>query len=322
MHLINHTEIVRAVNKVEEAIGWWRTDSEAKIMRRGRPVKVISQQLFDEFDKLTSAAAEPNDGFHEAAFPIMLALTDWAGKWIKFTDESKAGADVSPSGSPELWSAWDAVLNVRELVKFRKPEPIEQLVKRDGVPSWQVAKIYGWKDSQGSDDVTRVQEELEKPGTHYLPEKWIHPAKSAYDAEIKVRWDKRTPVAAPVALPDGRSIEAAKIAPEPLDTLIQQKISIEQIAMMKGISVQDVERRAQELNVVLQDARNVHHATPAVAIAAQLQAESDRNDSYESDQKAKSESRKAAISQRMKELRTAGKSNDEIKIAIAREFPE
>ena len=236
-------------------------------------------------------------------------------------DLARADADVNPAGDSQLWSTYETIRSATKKLQFKLPEPIDQLLNREKVPAPQVALIYGFLHSDGTPDVNMVQAELEKPGTHFDPKTWIHPSQKSHDAEIARAWAKRSPANLPISYATAEA-STPEVAPEPLDMLIQQRVPVEQIATMKQIPVEEVEARARELGVILQDARNVYYpASKASAIVDQLAEDEAHKAAYDADQKAKAESRKVAVSKRVQELKAAGKSGAELKAAIDAEFP-
>ncbi len=321
--LINHADLVSQFEDTEEVLGYWRTSNESYRQYRGKPTLYISGAAFDALERLAKFGGVPSEAFHKGAQRLALAVTALAKAWILYTDQAKAQADVSPSGSPELWSLYEQVRAACKPIAYRKPEPIEQLIKRDRVEAWQVAKMYGWKDEGGNDDVTRVQEELEKPGTHYDAATWKHPDQLRTDLELAGLWAKRVPAEMPAELDDVLNGKVPPtVAPESLELLIQQRVPLEQIARMKQISVEDVERAAANVGVVLQDARHLYPASPVVAMQETLAADDARHAEFERDQQSKAAERKTAISTRVAELKKAGKSGDEINAVVKAEFPQ
>lgn len=320
--LLNFSELSRRVRAVAEVVQWWRTSSGSLAPYRGREVKAISQEVFEALDKLARIGAMQNDAFHEAARALALAITDFAKAWVLYTDRVQAGDDVTPGGDSSVWNTFDLVVQACDKPSFRHPEPIQQLIHQDKVEAWQVAKIYGWLDDRGNPDPRMVQEELDKPGTHYDPKTWKHPAQKLLEAEVAAKWSTRTPAVVPESLEEIEEAAAqSQIAPESLDTLISQKVSIDQICAMKQVDRETVERRASELGVVLADARHIYPASPQVAIEETMMREENNKAEFEAMQKEQARARKEAIAARIKELQSSGKSKEEVQQAIAAEFP-
>lgn len=322
--LINRTKLKELIVAVDEIFAWWNNSSGATQHFRGRDVKMINQKLFDGLNHLAMVGSQPNDAFHADARSLGLAITAFAKIWVDYCERAKSGDDVNPSGEPQLWSALDAVRKAMQPLQLRSPEPVRQLIEREKVEAWQVAKIYGWKDATGQPDVRKVQEELEKPGTHYDAKTWVHPDQVRFDAEVAEKWATRIPATAITSMDDIEEQAAAasrQDAPESMDLLIQQRVPISQICLMKGVDVETVERRAGELGVVLADARNLYPATQGVAIMNKLEQDEKDLLQYEADQKKQAAERKQLIAARMTELKSAGKSKEEITATIEQEFP-
>lgn len=324
--MLNETKLVELFNQVESVVQPWNVSHEPMINWKGTLRKCLSEDVFNALEQLASVAGIPNDEIHAGATRLVMKVDDFAQAWLTWTDNSQAGADVSPAGSPELWSAYETIRANLVAPQFSKPEPIEQLARRELVPAWQIAKIYGW------DNLAWVQEELDNPGTHYDPEKWVHPAKAAMDKDIAAAWSKRKPLNMPtVDLPESKPAKPP-IAPESLETLIQQRVSVEQIARMKQITVSEVEQAAAMMGVVLAGARFVRPVTPDGIAQEKLADEKQREENFEREQrqkmaeaakKAEKEANKAKATavKRVKELRTAGKTPAEMQEVLRAEFP-
>jgi hypothetical protein len=323
-HLIKHSVLADLFAEVDSIVEAWRESESPDLVKlyRGKPAKCISAEVFDALENLSQPGGELSEKFHAEARQIGLAITNFANEWVRFTDLARADADVNPAGDSQLWSTYETIRSATKKLSFKLPEPIDQLLNREKVPAPQVALIYGFLHADGTPDVNMVQAELEKPGTHFDPKTWVHPSQKSHDAEIARAWAKRSPANLPLSSYAAAEASAPEVAPEPLDMLIQQRVPVEQIATMKQIPVEEVEARARELGVILQDARNVYYpASKASAIVDQLAEDEAHKAAYDADQKAKAESRKVAVSKRVQELKAAGKSGAELKAAIDAEFP-
>lgn len=321
--MLNETKLVGLFNEVDKVVQVWNASSEPTIHWKGAMRKCLSQDVFGALEELASVGGIPNDQIHPGAIRLAMRVDDFAQAWLTWTDQSQAGADVSPAGSPELWGCYEAIRAALVAPVFAKPEPIEQLARREMVPAWQIAKIYGWEN------LAWVQEELENPGTHYNPETWVHPGKIVMDKDIKAKWATRKPLNMPSLDVTDRPEASSKVAPESLETLIQQRVPVEQIAKMKQISVSEVEQAAAMMGVVLSGARFVRPTTPAGIVQEQLADAKQREENFEREQREKiakeidkeSEKAKAAAIKRLKELRKAGKTPVELQEALRVEFP-
>lgn len=326
--MIGYKDLRTLLSAAQKTVERWNVSAEPMVQWHGSLRKCLSEDVHNAFESLASVAGKHNDEIHANARPLVMFIDAFAAKWIEFTDLARAGAMVDPAGTPKLWSAYTSILDNLETPKFKAPEPIEQLVRRENVPSWQVAKLYGW-----GNDTAKVMEELEKPGTHYNAS-WVHPEQVKFDAEIEAKWSKRKPLDLPPAYADLPGEQVVKaVAPESLETLIQQRVPVDQIAKMKGMSIEEVEQSASEMGIALAGARFVRPATQAGIIQEKLANDESRESEYERSQNAKSEAKpeskpanadaklKAAAGKRYKELRTSGKSPAEISEAMKQEFP-
>lgn len=81
----------------------------------------------------------------------------------------------------------EAILQMREKeVVSLEPlyiEPIKDLIEQK-VTREQIARMYGFVDRQGRPETWKVQEELDKPGTH-VNENWVHPAERKHRQRIE-----------------------------------------------------------------------------------------------------------------------------------------
>jgi hypothetical protein len=322
--MITYGQIRAIFDRTQKVVEVWNVASEPNVKWHGSLRKCLSQDVYNALEELTGVAGRPNAEFNESARSLVMFIDKLAIEWIAFTDQSRAGAMVDPAGSPALWSAYSAVRDNLELPKFKLPEPIEQLIRRENVPAWQVAKVYGW-----GEDVAKVQEELENPGTHYDPKTWVHPETVRLLREIDDNWAKRVPVDLPVVDLPSSEPAAAKIAPESLETLIQQRVPVGQIAKMKGIAIEDVEQAASNMGIALAGARFVRPGVAPAIIQEQLANDAEREKAYEREQNSKvapTESKeekiaKAKAVKRFKELRTSGLSPVEIQEKMRSEYP-
>lgn len=325
--MVSYRKLRSLFDGAEKIVERWNVSAEPMVNYRGSMRKCMSEDVYNSLESLASVSALRNEEIHEDSRRLVLAIDAFAREWVRFTDLSRAGADVNPAGSPELWAAYVGVRDNLDWPKYRNPEPIEQLVKREGVPLWQVAKIYGW-----GEDVHKVAEELEKPGTHYDPKTWQHPAFVNLLREVEDAWATRRPVDIPVViLPESQEENRPDSAPESLETLIQQRVPADQIAKMKRISIEEVEAAAAGMGVVLAGARFVRPATQAGITQEQIADQEAREKAFEDEQRAKakaeqeaekvSSKEKAAAVKRFKELRTSGMKAAEMKEKMAAEFP-
>jgi len=250
---ISFSEIKQAVDLLEEVVSEWQStprDEAVTVIWRGMERQAVSQSIEQVANELFELVSGDIEETHEA-HTLVLAIDAFDDAFCKWAEQCQLMPDrTDPSGGPEVWEPYRAMLAARERRTFPRPEPIEALVAQK-VPYQQIAKIYGWKDESGSPDLQKVQEEITTPGTHYRPEEWVHPGQRRQVAEVKDRWAARNEKARPARPSSNAKPKARKEAPETLDDLISAGVNVAQIAKMKRITPDEVRARAAELGVLL-----------------------------------------------------------------------
>lgn len=260
---VTRGRMLAAVERLEAAVQAWEASDDPSLRRYYKQPSGIEREV-----KAISIALERAfvDLFHEChtreveqdAWPLVLAIDNLEAKLTEFADRQLLEANQDPSGSPELWCAYEEVLRAKKPYCPKRPEPIKQLVS-ENVPRAQIAKIYGFRRPDGSADVVKLQEEIENPGKHYQPETWVHPRDQQFWAEITAKWAARCDKLDQAV--EGRSQRPAKRdALETVEELILQGVHAEQIAKMKRLSVDQVRTQAAEMGVSL-DAQSVGYFT-------------------------------------------------------------
>jgi hypothetical protein len=307
--LVNLRDIGSAFNAAEKVLDAWRRDSGPNVKYHGQMRKCLSEDAFEACEALAQLGTLENDGFHDGARLPAIAVTKFAAKWLEFTDKTKASADVDPAGGPELWAAYEDLRASLVPKEWPKPEPIRQLIERDKVPAWQVAKIYGFASQ------SMVEEELAKPGTHYDPKTWTGAGEKNFLAELDAKWKSRKPVSLPLMDPvsSGESDPppAAKAAPESIETLLAQRVPYEQIAKMKGVSLDTVKSVAAGIESG-DEPEIIKNVDPQLGLLESGKATDEHREKFEASERAK----KAA---RFAELKKTGMSVDDIRATMAKE---
>lgn len=142
-----------------------------------------------------------------------------------------------------FWRGIDHLEAIRKRNRQAKKvrlEPVADLVAQK-VTLNQIAKMYGWVDSDSVPETWRVQEEIQTPGTH-TGEDFVPPVEreriAAEKAQIEIynrNIERRN-----------SKVQSAEPAPEGFASLVEQGISARQIATMKHISVSEVFRICEE----------------------------------------------------------------------------
>lgn len=253
---IRRTQIVEAVKALHSAIEAWEQLplSNAPTMAWGGQVrKVVSQDIQDAaanlFEFVSTAAVERD------AWPLVLAIDSFADRFEDWAQNCNRAPDKSdPGGSPEVWGAWQVVLQELSLRHWKHPEPIGALLNLRPPPTHEkIARMYGWVEN-GIVQVHKVQEELTEPGKHYDPNTWIHPSEKKFMAGLEVEWGERCEklAARPRDADDRGSVLKSKAeAPESIEQLIRAGVNSDQICKMKRVSKEEVRALAAELGVPL-----------------------------------------------------------------------
>lgn len=271
--------VLREISLVHAIVEAWRLADTPNVLWQGQTRKAISTELQQAFDRIITFTKQ--DEFVESARELVLAIDDFEvalEAWLE--KATRDPANTSPSGSAEMWSAWERVyLMHSRSYGFPLPEPIDQLINRDKVPLTQIAKIYGFLTPEGQPDLAKLNEEIAKPGTHYDPTTWIHPSRRRIAQEVAQRWEQRRKYA-PAR---GKTQPVApQVAVESIETLLRQGVDFKQIARMKRISIADVEQEATRLGIRADRQRSLYTANPTVAHFDRMQEDVLRNAEYES----------------------------------------
>lgn len=259
-------ELFESANR---AVTTWESQDTPVVRWRGSARKAISGALIEVWYNMIEAVSTM-DVADDAKLAVLAIdefetiLEDWATK-CDLTPE-----DADPKGTHDLWVAWRTIGESLAVVNHKKPEPIQQLVV-EKVSDRQIALMYGWKTEAGEPDVEKVREEKKEPGKHLNLDTWVHPSEAKRKAEISEKWDKRTDYLATKNV----SSQVKKDAPESLDDLIRQRVGSEQIARMKGVTLDEVRRRAAELKIPL-DGQFIPSVSPDDKMQEMRDAEAER----------------------------------------------
>lgn len=231
---VKRQPIVEAVNRLKAKITEWEKlplNQTPTTVWQGRAAKVVSQAIQESASELFELVN--TQSIEQAAWPLVLAIDafdDAFDEWARGCQFQQDKTD--PSGSAKLWGVWNTLLGELPGRGFKPPEPMEQLVRNE-VNAKTIARIYGWYDEHGNPDVTKVQEEIATPGTHYNPKTWVHPSQKRLLAEMEAKWAVRAERIGKKATV-GRAAEPRqfKAAAESIEDLIRNGINAKQIAKM------------------------------------------------------------------------------------------
>jgi hypothetical protein len=205
----------------------------------------MSQHVEATLDRLCmfSIETDVDEDAREIVMAIDLVATEFMA-WCEAVDI--APDSVHPTGTPELRSAIRALRNTCTEVKYPLPESISELMKM-AVPDEQICKMYGFLNEDGSIDLSKLSEEKAAPGTHYDRKTWKPPHLKRQQAEVNQRWSHRQPVDyRPVSEQQIESQRGQVIDPTPIEDLVGLGVKSEQIARMKGMTIEAVQDYAAE----------------------------------------------------------------------------
>jgi hypothetical protein len=237
--------VVEAVQSALDVYDAWEATDGPMVQWRGGEVKTMSLAVANAFDGLCGlcAATEADDDAKEVVLALD-ALQQELTAWKEAGDV--AYESVHPSGTPELRACIAALREAIAPQPIRLPENIRELVE-SGVGDEQICKMYGFLDANGNVDLVKLSQEKREPGKHFNPDTWQPPWMKRRQREINERWERRVSV---VHTPIGEQPPAPRqVAPESIDDLLAQNVGAEQIALMKGMTVEAVEAYAREQGV-------------------------------------------------------------------------
>lgn len=276
--MLKKSEFRSAFDSVRKRIEEWnanRTDAE---VWEGTRVVRIGPEIVEAFFELIDLASTM-DVERSLRAPI-LALDEFESALHDWAEERQISPETtSPGGTPNLWNRWLEFVDSMNVRSFPAPESIESL-RTQGVADRQICLIYGFVDESGAPEINKVAEELAKPGTHYNAKKWVHPSQKRIDAVISERWKERSK-----KVDDKAKVEPVnREAPETVEELLTQRVSSRQIAMMKGITVDEVRAIAANAGIP------VDNEIPSSPVSASPEVDAERR-----------REREARIAQELKE---------------------
>ena len=257
--------------------------------------RYISQTLVSMVNELLRMVA--SDQIVEEAHEVVLELDRFRSAWIEWAaavaqkSDSDRSDFLSRPDAPVAWPHWERAMLSLIPKKYALPEGIDALLSEPEIRHNQIADIYGWVKEDGSPNVDMVKEEIRNPGTHYDPKNWVSPEVNRRKKKIAKLWSDRIVLdidprhfsADPVVR--NRSFAEPEVAAEPIHLLLQMEgMTVEQVASMKQISVEDVRIIQQSLgrandydSAIAIDPTLANDSAAKVMSASELQARIDAN---------------------------------------------
>lgn len=241
--------------------------------------------LSRSFEPLEPALIELMAGLQDgtavdrSAWSVVLAIDEFISactQWAEAVKQQPRHTD--PSGGKAVW---DAYREVRPACTDTAPERLESvasLLSLRGMTAQHVAIIYDWYDASGNPDIDRVEDERCNPGKHTSGMR--NPAKVKREKEVEARWKKRCEEFGgwDASIFDG-SEQTEKPrqfnpAPESYEELLSLPgMTLQQVADMKGVTVEEVREHAQQIALMNSDVARVVNAEMA---AEALRVDGDR----------------------------------------------
>jgi len=227
MNFANLTADIIAVNSAVEE---WDAGLGPIVRWGGYDQKSLSEGLSQRFEQFCESLE--SDDFHEECWHIVLAadvFADWFGKW---QHEVSSGTEmVGPSGTPDMWTAWQGLLGQLKKRSIRHVESIREFL-RQGVGASQIAKNYNWRQPDGSLDMSRTHQAISDPDT---VDPQLNPEDEKREEELAARWQSRV-----VSRQRKADDLAAVNAPAPE--------SLEELLTLPGVTVAQIKKIKPELD--------------------------------------------------------------------------
>jgi hypothetical protein len=261
--MVSRGDVLALVQLLEDEVHQWEGSREESLLvgYNGRAVKALGAgieraavRLFELCDTLD---IEPD------ARDLVRAVDVFDDEFTKFGQAARDQAvRVHPGGSVQLWGAFGNLQRARVRQRWERPTPLRQMITNNTNHD-QILKEYHWVHFGPSRGEEMIQEELDKPGTHYNPATFVHPRQVAYEKELSAWWEDRCTQLekASRSIQTARERPASKPVRESLDDLIIGTTNLQQIMKMKpDLSSDQIQTRAAEMGIAL-DAATTNFAT-------------------------------------------------------------
>ena len=244
MGKITYSVLLDLFKKAKAELNRWNQSEGTSTEFQGQGgYKIISAPLSIAFMTLIDASADQGKEVSELQTKRCVMALDEFGPLFASWLRRQAVQAANPSGEQSMWESWERVAEAFEPLKDRFEHSVKYLIEVANAPREQIARMYGWVDADGIPEIEKVQEEYDKPGTHFDKETWVSPSMKARKAIIDGQWEARTQPRSilfdPEVLADYKKPKGQPVAPPSLETLLEHDAPAEQMARLHSISVDE-----------------------------------------------------------------------------------
>lgn len=244
MSKVTYSKLLELFNKAKAELNRWNNSEgvSTEFMGQGG-FKVISRSLSIAFMALIDASADQGKEVSDLQTKRCVMALDEFGPLFASWLRRQAVQAANPSGEQSMWESWERVVEAFEVLKERYEHSVKYLIDVANAPREQIARMYGWIDEDGIPEIEKVQEEYDKPGTHFDKETWVSPSMKARKALIEGQWEARKQPRSilfdPEVVADTPKPKGQPVPPPSLETLLEHDAPAEQMARLHSISVDE-----------------------------------------------------------------------------------
>lgn len=242
MGKINYGTLRECFSKAKAELNRWQNSDgvSTEFMGQGG-FKIISRGVSMAFMALIDASADQGKEVSDLQSKRCVMALDEFGPLFASWLRRQAVQAANPSGEQSMWESWERVVEAFEPLKDRFEHSVKYLIEVANAPREQIARMYGWVDDDGIPEIEKVEEEYEKPGTHFDKETWVSPSMRARKAIIEGQWDARSQPRSILFDPEvfNDKPKGSAVAPPSLEVLLENDAPAEQMARLHSISVDE-----------------------------------------------------------------------------------
>lgn len=244
MGKIVYVNLLELFKKAKAELTKWNQSEGVSTEFQGQGgYKIISGPVSIGFMTLIDASADQGKEVSDLQSKRCVMALDEFGPLFASWLRRQAVQAANPSGEPSMWESWERVCEAFEPLKDRFEHSVQYLIEVANAPREQIARMYGWVDADGIPIIEKVQEEFDKPGTHFDKQTWVSPSMRAVKSRIEGQWEVRTQPRSilfdPEVLADYRKPKGPAVAPPSVETLLEHDAPAEQIARLHSFSVDE-----------------------------------------------------------------------------------